>query len=94
MANPDRVANQEKVFEVLSENKDKYGWVNNPVALCAEKLPRIGKNCITGFFKLLEQRGAIIVFRRGVVTNNGGVIRRVKVLSKVYPADHRALIKW
>ena len=89
-----RTINQEKVFEVLLKNKDDNNCVGNPVSLCAAELPQFKKEYISGFLKLLEKRCAIIVFRRGVVTNNGGVILKVKILRKEFPADHRVFIKW
>ena len=89
-----RVLNQEKVFEVLLQNKGPGNYIDDPVSLCAEKLPQFERKRISEFLKLLERRCAIIVFRRGVVTNNGGVIRKIKILRKEFPADHRVILKY
>lgn len=89
-----RVLNQERIFEVLLQNKSAGNFVDDPVSLCAQKLPQFNKKYIPGFLRLLEKRCAIIVFRRGVVTNNGGVIRRVRIIKDEFPADRRSLIKW
>jgi len=90
----DRVPNQEKVFKVLLENKDGNNCVDDPVSLCTGKLPQFKKERIPELLRLLEKRCAITIFRRGVVTNNGGVICKVKILRKEFPADRRALIRW
>jgi len=90
----DRFPSQEKVFKVLLENKDSNDCVDDPVSLCAEKLPQLKRERISESLRLLEKRCAIKVFRRGVVTNSGGVILKVEILRKEFPADRRALIRW
>ena len=89
-----RVPSQKKVFEVLLNNKDGNNCVDDPVSLCAEKLPELKKAYIPELLRGLEIRCAITISRRGVVTNNGGVIQRVKILRKKFPVDQRVFIRW
>ncbi|MFH1423548.1 MAG: hypothetical protein ABIG29_01140 [Candidatus Nealsonbacteria bacterium] len=89
-----RAPAQEEIFKVLLKNKDGNNCVNDPISLCIENLPQVKRKYIPEFLRRLEKKHAITIFRKGVVTNNGGVIYKVKILRKEFSPDKRTIIKW
>lgn len=85
---------RELIFKVLLNAKNSEGYVENPVSLCIEKLPKVKKCRITELLRDMEIRNAISIFRRGLSTNNGGKIIRIKILKKELPKDGRVFIRW